>query len=78
MRGLAEHGQATVELTLTLGLLLILMVSCLDLGRAFFGYIALVNAAREGARAAVASGTQASIEPAVRQELAGNGLSAAG
>lgn len=66
---LDQAGQATIELALSLGLLLMLMTAALDFGRAFFDYIALINAAREGARAGVIMQSAAQIEPAVRQEL---------
>jgi len=45
-----EHGQDLVELALALPFLLILLMSVLDLGRAFSTYMVLTNAAREGAR----------------------------
>ena len=69
-----QRGQATVELALSMGLPLLLLLAALDFGRAFFSYIALVNAAREGARAGVMTVSAASIEPAVRQEVQGNNL----
>jgi hypothetical protein len=69
-----QAGQATVEFVLSLGLVLLLLLSALDFGRAFFGYIALVNAAREGARAGVMSQNPAMISSAVSQELQGNSL----
>ena len=69
-----QAGQATVEFVLSLGLLLVLLLAALDFGRAFFGYIALVNAAREGARSGVMAQNPAMIDPAVGQELQGNTL----
>jgi Flp pilus assembly protein TadG len=69
-----QDGQATVELVLSLGVLLLLLLAALDFGQAFFGYIALVNAAREGARSGITSSNPAMIEPAVRQEIQGNNL----
>lgn len=71
---LGQGGQAAVEMTLSLGLLLLLLLAALDFGRAFFGYVALVNAAREGARAAIVMGSPAAVEPAILQEIQGNGL----
>jgi Flp pilus assembly protein TadG len=71
---LRQRGQAAVEMTLSLGLLLVLLVGALDLGRVYFAHIALVNAAREGARSGVFSQSPEQIEPAVRQEIAGNNL----
>lgn len=70
----SQAGQATVELALSLALLLLFLIAALDFGRAFFGYVAITNAAREGARSAVFSWTPSTIESAVRQEIIGNGL----
>jgi len=47
-----EHGQDLIELALVLPLLLVILMSVLDLGRAFNTYMVLTNAAREGARLA--------------------------
>jgi Flp pilus assembly protein TadG len=69
-----QSGQATVEFVFAAGLLLFLLLASLDFGRAFFGYLTIINASREGARAAVFTANPASIEPAVRQEAQGNHL----
>ena len=45
----ARRGQSLVELSLVLPMMLLLLLGTLDLGRAFFDYIQLRNAAREGA-----------------------------
>ena len=73
-RRLENRGQATIEFVLSLGLLLLMLVAALDFGRAFFSYIAIVNASREGARSGVITLNPASIEPAVPQEIQGNNL----
>ncbi|HLE15155.1 MAG TPA: TadE family protein [Anaerolineales bacterium] len=44
-----EHGQSLVELALSLMFLLILLGGIVDLGRAFFTYMALRDAVQEGA-----------------------------
>ena len=44
-----EQGQSLVELALSLTLLLLLLGGAIDLGRMFFTYIALRDAAQEGA-----------------------------
>ena len=44
-----ENGQSLVELAMMLLFLLILLAGVVDLGRAFFTYIALRDAAQEGA-----------------------------
>lgn len=46
----AEQGQSIVELALIFPLLLLIMTGILDLGRAYYSYLQLTNAAREGAR----------------------------
>lgn len=43
-------GQSLVEFAITLPVLLMILLGVLDLGRLFFAYIAVNNAAREGAR----------------------------
>ncbi len=45
----AKNGQSIVEFALILPIILLLIMGALDLGRAFFMKIALINAAREGA-----------------------------
>lgn len=45
----AERGQSMVELSLMLVMLLVILSGVLDLGRGFFSYIAIQNAAGEGA-----------------------------
>lgn len=45
-----EAGQAIAELILVLPLLLLILLGCLDLGRAFWAWVALANGSREGAR----------------------------
>jgi hypothetical protein len=49
-RRTAERGANLVELALILPLLLLLVVGIVDIGHAFYAYISLTNAAREGAR----------------------------
>ena len=44
-----ERGQAIVELTLGMGVLLLIMMGLLDLGRAYYIYIALEDSAGEAA-----------------------------
>ena len=45
----AERGQSLVELALTITILMILLAGTIDLGRAFFTYMAMRDAAQEGA-----------------------------
>ncbi|MBM3144519.1 MAG: pilus assembly protein [Chloroflexi bacterium] len=44
-----EQGQSLVELAITLVVILILLAGVIDLGRAFFAYMALRDAAQEAA-----------------------------
>jgi Flp pilus assembly protein TadG len=46
------HGQSMVEFALILPLFVLFIVGIFELGRAFFSFIAISNAAREGARVA--------------------------
>lgn len=52
-----ESGQGLVEFTLGITFMLILLAGAIDLGRAYFTYIALLDASQEGA-------SYASFEPA--------------
>ncbi len=45
----AENGQSFIEFAITLSFMLILLCGVVDLGRAFFAYIAIRDAAQEGA-----------------------------
>lgn len=45
-----RHGQSMVEFALVLPLFVLFIVGIFELGRAFFAFIAITNAAREGAR----------------------------
>ena len=44
-----EKGQSMVEVALTMQLLLLILMGILDLGRAYFTFVALSDAAAEGA-----------------------------
>ena len=47
-----RNGQSMVEFAMILPLLVLFIIGIFDLGRAFFAYIAITNAAREGTRVA--------------------------
>ncbi|MGH2384669.1 MAG: TadE/TadG family type IV pilus assembly protein [Candidatus Limnocylindria bacterium] len=53
----SRRGQSVVEFALVLPILLILLVGAIDLGRVFFGWVALTNAARVGANFAADNAT---------------------
>jgi len=58
---LRERGQAIVEFSLVLTLLLVLVFGIVDFGRAYICYTEVTNAAREGARLGVTHATTAAI-----------------
>ena len=58
----SERGQSMVEMALTMTILLVILSGVLDLGRGFFSFIAIQNAAAEGA-------LYASINPRCRDAL---------
>jgi Flp pilus assembly protein TadG len=62
-----QKGQSLVEVALSLPLLLLILAGILDLGRAYFTYITLSDAAAEGAAYAAVhpSNTQQVIDRAV-------------
>lgn len=51
-RSADERGQAVLETALVTVVLLLLFAGAIDVGRMFYHYIAITNAAREGARTA--------------------------
>ncbi len=46
-----DTGQSLVEFAMVLPLFLVLLFALVDFGRAFYGWLVITNAAREGARA---------------------------
>ncbi len=50
MDSIRLRGQSLVEFALILPIFVLIVVGIFDLGRAFFAYIAIANAAREGVR----------------------------
>lgn len=73
-----QLGQGMVELALLLPLLLIILFGTLDLGRAFYTYVALTNAAREAARYAAVNDTNASSSQVLAEFTAANGSDISG
>ena len=55
-----QRGQSLAEFALLLPLLLTILFGTIDIGRAFYTYVSLTNAAREAARYAAVNGTNAS------------------
>jgi len=67
-----KKGQSLVEFALVLPLFVLLIVGVFDLGRAFFAYIAISNAAREGTRVVTfwpGKVTLANINTAIQTEI---------
>jgi Flp pilus assembly protein TadG len=48
-----ERGSALVELTLLVGVILVITIGVFEFGRGFHTYASVIQAAREGARAAL-------------------------
>jgi len=71
-----RRGQSVVEMAMLMPLLLLLVVGVADLGRAFFSYIVITNASREGARyASHLPADQIGTRQAAVDEAANAGLS---
>ena len=64
-----ERGQAVVELALTLPLLLLIVMGMFDFGVMFQRYEIVTNAAREGARVGVLTGSGYSTGDAQQRAL---------
>ena len=58
-----ENGQSMVELSISLLFMFMLVAGVVDLGRAFFTYIALRDAAQEGAAYASIARTDGTVSP---------------
>jgi Flp pilus assembly protein TadG len=75
-----DSGQALVELALALPLLLLILVGIFEFARAYSIKQTLVNAAREGARAAVVQGQltrdRAAVVTTVENYLSANNITA--
>nr|MBC7243923.1 pilus assembly protein [Chloroflexota bacterium] len=63
-----ERGESLVELALVLPVLLLILISILDLGRAVYAYHVVANCAREGAR----FGATAEINPTAVADVVRN------
>jgi Flp pilus assembly protein TadG len=72
-----SRGQALVEFALVMPLLLILIISVFEFGRAWNLHQTITDAAREGARTAVvanSSVTAASVDSAIGNRIAASGF----
>lgn len=61
-----EKGQATVELALSLIVLILILFAIIDFGRIFHAYLTLEHAGREGARIASLGGNDLEVVEQVR------------
>ena len=74
-----QRGANLVEMALLVPLLLLILAGVTDLGRAYFTYITMINAAREGARWGVDHpADHGGMEARVFSEAQANGVSLAG
>ena len=62
-----EKGQAMVEFTLILPVLLMIIMGIVEFGRAYSAYLTIQNAAREGVRLGITGATDAEVATAVEQ-----------
>lgn len=71
--GQKEHGQSLVELAVTVTILMVLLAGTIDLGRAFFTWITMRDAAQEGASyGTICPNELAELEARVRDNLDNN------
>ncbi len=65
--GKRDHGQSLVEVALTLPLLFLILFGTIDLGRAYFAYVTITNASREGARYGMTDSTSSTYSSDITQ-----------
>jgi Flp pilus assembly protein TadG len=74
---LPDSGQSLVEFSLVLPIILLIMVGVVDLGRAYFAYMTVVNVAQEGARYGAANPNAKDIDTHAQNEAQGSGVNSA-
>ena len=57
-----ERGQALVEFAMVMPIMLLLLFALVDFGRAFYSWLLITNAAREGARVAATQSPLTDVE----------------
>ena len=67
-----ERGQALVEFTMVLPILLILLFALVDFGRAFYTWLLVTNAAREGARIAAVQADTNAVQSRIYESFCDN------
>jgi hypothetical protein len=71
-KGKHERGQGLVEFSISIVFMMVLMVGVMDIGRAFFTYLSMMDAAQEGAAyAAIAPYDVDGIRQRVRSASSG-------
>lgn len=64
-----ETGQALVEFTLILPIFLLLLFALVDFGRAFYSWLIVTNAAREGARVAAVQEPYSAVQARIYESF---------
>ena len=64
-----ETGQSLVEFAMVLPLFLVLLFSLVDFGRAFYSWMIITNAAREGARAGAVQKDWSTMQTAIYDSM---------
>ncbi|MBE0609906.1 MAG: pilus assembly protein [Dehalococcoidia bacterium] len=67
-----EAGQSLVEFTMILPIFLVLMFGLIDFGRAFYTWLLVTNAAREGARVAAVQADSATVQDRIYDSFCSN------
>ncbi len=67
-----EAGQSLVEFTMILPIFLVLMFGLVDFGRAFYTWLLVTNAAREGARVAAVQADYATVQDRIYDSFCSN------
>ena len=65
----SERGQSLVEFAMILPFFLVLLFALVDFGRAFYTWLLVTNAAREGARAAAVQMDSAAIDTRIYNSI---------
>ncbi len=68
----SEKGQALVEFTMIMPLFVLLFCGMVDFGRAFYTWLVITNAAREGARIAAVQSDASTVNNRIYQSFCDN------
>jgi Flp pilus assembly protein TadG len=67
----SDAGQALVEFSLVLPIMLLMLFALVDFGRGFYSWLVVTNAVREGARVGAVQATEAVIKTKVVETASG-------